>query len=268
MNDADSTPRILLAEDSRANRLVAGAILNQAGYGVDEAPDGIAAVRAAGERRYALILMDLEMPGIDGVEAARRIRKLPHPRGDVPILALTGGSVGADRDRCLAAGMDGFLSKPVDRVRLLEAVAHWVEAGDAPAWVREQRTDGAPLLLNRCTLAQLEEDVGTELLPEILATFLVETERRVRALAARARAGDIAGAADEAHALKGSAGTFGAMALRQCACELEQAGRAGDADATLKLLPTVEGLTGQTCNLLRAEYDFLAPLTPAPPIGQ
>jgi hypothetical protein len=256
----DARHRVLLAVDSpAANGMVASTILAQAGYAVDETPDGLSAVQAAAARRYDLILMDLALPGIDGVEATRRIRRLPQPRGDVPILAMTGTGIAQDKDRCYAAGMDGFLTKPIDRLELLEAVAHWVAAADDPAWGLEPRPGVAPPLVNRRTLAQLEEDVGSELMPEILMTFIDEGARRLRLLEERVNAGDAAGAADQAHALKGSAGTFGAMALRQAVHEIEQLGRAGDAPRLAALMPQVRRQMAATCDLLRSDYPFLTP---------
>jgi CheY-like chemotaxis protein/HPt (histidine-containing phosphotransfer) domain-containing protein len=236
-----------------------GAILTQAGYAVDEAQDGLSAVQAAAARSYDLILMDLAMPELDGVEATRRIRRLPQPGAHVPILAMTGSAIAQDMDRCYAVGMDGFLTKPIDRLELLEAVAHWVAAANDPAWGLEPRPGVTAPLLNRRTLAQLEEDVGSELMPELLVTFIDEGARRLRLLEERVNAGDAAGAADQAHALKGSSGTFGAMALRQSVHDLEQLGRAGDAQRLAALMPEVHRRMAATCDLLRADYPFLAP---------
>lgn len=257
MNRADAKHRILLVDADRTDGPAALAMLTRAGYAVDETTDGLCAVQAAAAQPYDLILMDLHPSGLDGLEATRRIRRLPHPRGDVPILALSPGSGAEDKDLCLAAGADGLLAQPVSQVGLLEAVAHWVESAEDPAWGLEMRPGVAPPLINRCTLGQLEEDVGAELLPEILATFLVETERRLGLLAARAGAGDADGAAHEAHALKGGSGTFGAMALRQAAFEMEQAGRAGDRERIDLLLPGLQRLARETCALLRTLFPGL-----------
>jgi two-component system, sensor histidine kinase and response regulator len=263
LNDAAARYRILLAECATAAPPATADLLTRAGYAVDAVADGLAAVDLAGSHPYDLILIDLDLdpspPGLDALETARRIRRLARPRGDVPILAIAGDRFAGLKDRCAAAGMDGCLARPIGLVALLEAVAHWVEASEDPAWGLEPRPGTVPPLLNRCTLTQLEEDVGTPLLPDILGTFLAESERRLGLLAARVAAGDAKGAADEAHALKGSAGTFGAMALRQAVFEMEQAGRAGDLGRVALLLPEIARLVGETCALLRAEYPFLAP---------
>ncbi|WP_295430101.1 Hpt domain-containing protein [uncultured Thiodictyon sp.] len=264
MNPSDARRRILLIEDRRTGGLPDAAILAQAGYVVD-ALDGLEACAAAAQHPYALILMALGAADLDGViEAARRIRRLPYPRGDVPILVLTGTLGETDRERCRAVGMDGFLTRSGEQEALLEAVAHWVEAADDPTWGLDARPGVTAPLLNRRTLAQLEEDLGAELLPEVLSTFLTETARRLGLLEARVGAGDAAGAADEAHALKGSAGTFGAMALRQAVDEMERSGRGGDAARLTALLPEVRRLVTTTCALLAAEYSSVVADTPRP----
>jgi two-component system, sensor histidine kinase and response regulator len=259
VSTADQRHRILLAEGSRSKRMLASQVLAQAGYAVDEVADGRSAVEAAAACRYDLILMALAMPGLDAVEATRRIRRLPHPCGDVPILTMTETAGAQDKDRCSAAGIDGFLSTATDRLDLLEAVTHWVEAADDPAWGLAARPGVTPPLVNRRTLIQLEEDVGSEQLPEILLTFLLESERRVGLLEARVSANDPQGAADQAHALKGSAGTFGAMAFRQIVHELEQAGRAGACERLAALLPELRLVVVATRARLCADYPFLAP---------
>ncbi|WP_295446676.1 hybrid sensor histidine kinase/response regulator [uncultured Thiodictyon sp.] len=254
MNPFDARHRILLVADSPAIRGLVGEILGAAGYALDAVPDGPQAVQRAAADRYALVLTALSLPGLDGMAATHAIRRLPYPQGDVPILAITATVSVMDRDRCFAAGIDGFLTTPIDRLDLLEAVAQWLEAADDPTWGLDARPGVAPPLVNRRTLAQLEEDVGPELLPEILTTFLQETERRLALLEARVLAGDALGAADEAHALKGSSGTFGAMALRQAVHEMELSGRAGEGVRLGELMPEVRRLVTVTCDLLRAEY--------------
>jgi PAS domain S-box-containing protein len=116
---------ILLVEDEPINRQIVIDILGELGLGIDTAGDGAEAVRKAGERRYDLILMDVRMPGMDGMEAARQIRR-GQPGPSVPIIALTADSLLQDRERCLAAGMNGFIAKPFDPELLLATVRHWL----------------------------------------------------------------------------------------------------------------------------------------------
>jgi CheY-like chemotaxis protein/HPt (histidine-containing phosphotransfer) domain-containing protein len=259
MSDTDARPRVLVAEAGHAQRLATGQVLGQAGYLVDETNDGDGAVASAAACRYHLILMGLELPGGDAIEAALRIRRLPHPYGDVPILAMTGGGIAPDQGRCDAAGIDAVLTSPIAPLALLEAAASWVAAADDPTWGLEPRPGVAPPLVNRRTLAYLEEDLGRELLIEILVTFVEESERRLRLLEERVGAGDAAGAADEAHALKGSAGTFGAMAMRAYVQDIERSGRAGQRERLTALLPQLRPLLVATCDQLRAQYPLPVP---------
>jgi len=107
---------ILLAEDNAINALLARELLRLRGHAVEHVTTGNAAVEAAGAKRFDLIVMDIHMPGLDGIEAARRIRtaEIAHGEPRAPILALTADVLDAGRKACLEAGMDGFLAKPVD----------------------------------------------------------------------------------------------------------------------------------------------------------
>jgi CheY-like chemotaxis protein len=115
-------PRILIVDDTPSQRGLAAAYVAKAGYATTTAESGAAAVALAAEGGIGLVLMDLKMPGLDGLAATRLIRALPPPAGEVPIVALTADATEADRKRCLATGMTGFLTKPIDREALLAAV--------------------------------------------------------------------------------------------------------------------------------------------------
>jgi len=127
-----ATMPILLVEDSAPNRLVATAILSKAGYRVETAENGLQALSAVKQNQYGLVLMDVAMPEMDGLEATRTIRRLKGERGRVPIVAMTAGAFDEDRQRCLEAGMNDFVSKPVVRADLLKAVERWLEASAVP----------------------------------------------------------------------------------------------------------------------------------------
>jgi len=115
--------RLLLAEDNPTNRKVALAMLSGAGYDVDTVPDGAAAVAALTARNYDAILMDCQMPELDGYEATAAIRAQEGKLRHTPIIAMTAGARREDKERCLAAGMDAYLAKPVSRPNLLAVVA-------------------------------------------------------------------------------------------------------------------------------------------------
>jgi PAS domain S-box-containing protein len=119
-------PRLLLAEDNRTNQLFAMTLLRGAGYCVDLAEDGVQAVAAAAAQDYAAILMDLQMPTMDGLEATQRIRALDGPRSRVPIVALTAHAMPQARAECVEAGMNDYLAKPVNKAELIAMMARWV----------------------------------------------------------------------------------------------------------------------------------------------
>ncbi len=241
--------RILLAEDGKANQLVAAAILRKAGYTVELARDGAEAAACAESADYDLILMDLRMPLMDGFAATRAIRQLEGARGRVPIIAMTASAMPGDPERCYEAGMDGHLPKPLDRAQLLAAVERALDSRPrrprAPMPEIEPGGAGAPLL-DRETLEELRAAVGPGRLPRLVGVFVQETEERVRRMAALTDPGAIS---DEAHSLKAAAATFGAAALRDAAKAIEDACRLHD-DARLSQL------LGQLVDL--AERSFAA----------
>jgi CheY-like chemotaxis protein len=123
----DSAPRLLPVEDNQVNRTVALAMLGMAQrYNVDVAKDGYAALARLGEQAYDLVLMDVQMPELDSLEATRRIRCMQTPASALPIIGMTAHVFAEDRDECLAVGMYDYISKPVNRVILLEKVSHWL----------------------------------------------------------------------------------------------------------------------------------------------
>ena len=133
--------RVLLAEDNAINQNLAVRLLENHGHSVTVANDGVEAVAAVREGEFDVVLMDVQMPNMDGLEAAAAIRALE--RGTtrhVPIVAMTARAMKGDQERCLAAGMDGYISKPIQPGRMMEAIAHATERTAAPAEATAEAT--------------------------------------------------------------------------------------------------------------------------------
>jgi two-component system sensor histidine kinase/response regulator len=117
--------RILLADDNPVNCRLAAVMIEKAGHRIDVVHDGAAAVESLRDKHYDVVLMDVQMPGVDGLEATRRIRRLPAGRATVPVIAITAQALADDEQRCLDAGMNDYISKPIDRARLLSKLVQW-----------------------------------------------------------------------------------------------------------------------------------------------
>jgi signal transduction histidine kinase/CheY-like chemotaxis protein len=231
--------RILLAEDNEVNRKVALLMLERLGNKADVAVDGIEVLEALRRQTYDLVLMDIQMPRMDGLETTRRIRE--EPAGRRPrIVAMTANALLGDREACLAAGMDDYLSKPMRLDDLRGALLRTEKLPDRPAaaptvssgfagsaegagFAASAGLDPAPLE----QLRRLEASTGRSILREVVDTFLAETPQRLAKLREALSGGDGEALALFAHSLKGSSGQLGAVRLASLCRELEAAGRAG-----------------------------------------
>lgn len=231
--------RVLLAEDNPANQMVARTMLENAGFEVDLAATGVEAVNAATARIYDLILMDIGMPEMDGIEATAEIRKLTKGRGDAPIIAMTAHVMQGDRESILSQGMDDYLSKPVRKSNLLKCLARWLKPFSESDENADQNgssknsdrgTEDMDAPLNTKALIQLGEDTDPSLLPELIDTFVTNARERIAAIEKAAGTNDAPAIEHEAHALKSSAATFGAVQVHKLAIDLELAGSNADAE--------------------------------------
>ncbi|HSV69884.1 MAG TPA: response regulator [Methylibium sp.] len=231
--------RVLLVEDNPLNQEVALALLADAGIDADLAADGAAAVARVSERDYDLVLMDMQMPVLDGLAATRAIRALPG-RDALPIVAMTANAMAEDRQRCLDAGMNDHLAKPIALDRLWQTLARWLPARPAASAAavdgpdRRGDFEGIDGLDSRAALARMN---GREGLYRALLRRFVETERsRPAALRAALAAGRREEALELLHALRGSAATIGATTLVDAGLALEAALRTPDPSADAAVL--------------------------------
>jgi signal transduction histidine kinase/DNA-binding response OmpR family regulator len=202
--------RVLVVDDVAANRLVARAMLTSAGHHVTLVEDGSAALAAVEAGDFDLVLMDLQMPVMDGLEATRRIRQLPAPRSHLPIVAVTASVLPEQVDACRAAGMDAHLSKPIDRESLLRMVADFGRrAAMAPAG-----PPPSPPVLDPVAFEALTRDLGGAA-PAVMAEFAVELRRGAEMLDALNGSTEVSQVRAAIHRLMGVSRTLGAAQLVQ-----------------------------------------------------
>jgi len=248
--------RILLAEDNVVNQKVALKILEKMGYRADVVGDGLQAVEALRARSYDLVLMDVQMPDVDGMEATRRVREtgsgVLNPR--VPIVALTAHAMAGDRQKCLDAGMDDYLAKPIKSAELAAILARWAQPvtvetctsiGEKPGPEMDAGQESTSWdIMNE---AVFDEGVLLALLAgdrvsaaEIVNEYMKDTPAQVSRLRAAVERNDADEVRSRAHNLKGAAASVGAGALRRLATALDERAATGDLADAPALLRDIE----------------------------
>jgi len=250
----------LLAEDNLVNQKVAVKVLERLGYDTYVVNSGLAAVEALQQSRYDVVLMDVQMPGMDGLEATRRVRAADSDAIDssVPIVALTAHATAGDRQECLSSGMDDYLAKPIKPAELAETLERWVrrpqvkpqEDGPAPGpdstekarrtYVSAEETIFDPSVL----LELLDGDSGAA--DQILSDFLDHAPQLINELEEAVARGDAPKVRLHAHTLKGASASVGAQSLRALSARLEEAAAAG----SLEEAPDLVDDLGQALRLL------------------
>lgn len=246
--------RILLAEDQAVNRLLAIRLLEKVGHTVVVAGTGREALTALDRQEFDLVLMDVQMPEMDGISATAAIRERERASdAHLPILALTAHAMSGDRERCLVAGMDDYLSKPIQPKALYEAIARLcphVPGAQADA-VPTDRTGTATSTVTAGETAAPDSDFDREsalvrvegdrtLLYKLIDIFLADCPKRVQEIRAAVGLGDSATLERAAHTLKGAAGLFDARTTVQVLGRLEMMGRTGDLTGAAQALGDLE----------------------------
>ena len=232
--------RVLVAEDNEVNQKVAVRILEKLGYRVEVADDGREALEACARAAYDAVLMDGQMPGMDGYEATRRIREREAGGRRLPIIAMTASAMKGDREKCLEAGMDDYVSKPVTPEALEAVLRRWVRPPAAPAARESPEAPAAGGLLDETIVSSLMSvDDDGSLMDEVVATFLKIAPVRLGAIRKAAK-GDPAQLERAAHSFLGSCGNLGCRAMADLCARLEVLGRSGSTEGAAELARALE----------------------------
>jgi signal transduction histidine kinase/CheY-like chemotaxis protein/HPt (histidine-containing phosphotransfer) domain-containing protein len=249
------TVRILLAEDNIVNQQVALGILNNLGLRADAVADGAEAVKALASFTYDLVLMDVQMPEMDGLEATRQIRSPDSSvrNHQLPIIAMTAHAIQGDREKFLAAGMNDYVAKPISPQVLAAVLKKWlpqetaattaasqgVSAGTAVA-AKEAET---PVFDKAGIMFRLMDDEN--LVKSVVAVYLQDIPRQIEALRGYLEAGDAQAVEIKLHTIKGSSANVGGEALRILACELEKAAKGGSLDVVKSRMGDLDAQFGR-----------------------
>ena len=257
-NTPSKSAHILLVEDNVVNQRVAIRQLQMLGYSVDAAANGLEALEALSRIAYDVVLMDCQMPEMDGYEATREIRRREGESRHTTIIAMTDNTIEANRELCFQSGMDDYINKPARQEDLAALLEHWTQ----PPSATSAKMDGAAgecatarvidrEVINR--LRKLTQATRPELLSELIDLFIKDSPARIDRLREALAQDDAVALAQAAHTLKGSSGQIGARRM-QALCEIiEERSRAGSVQGAAALLLTLEEEFGRVCLALEAE---------------
>jgi PAS domain S-box-containing protein len=236
--------RILLAEDNSINQKLAVALLQKAGYTVETADNGLEAVEKIQRGGISAVLMDVQMPEMDGLEATQRIRHWEAGKKHIPVIAMTAHALKEDRERCLKAGMDDYVAKPLEPGVLLNTLDRWTSIGGAagPAAIAgvaasDEVVQQLPLDLNSA-LPRFNND--RKFFAEMCLEFIVHLQSRIDSLKQAIADKDRETLTRDAHNLKGVSASFSAVPLARLAADLEVACNAEDLDRAASLIASIQ----------------------------
>ena len=236
--DRPSRGHILLAEDYPVNQVVAIRMLERSGYRVDAVNNGREAVEALSNTPYAAVLMDVQMPEMDGYEATAEIRRREGAARHTPIIAMTADAMQGDREKALAAGMDDYIAKPVQREHLDAVLGRWIPEQEPPA------LDLSVLESRRGP----QEDGEPDKLARIVGLFIDDVPLRLEELRLTAEKGEAQEVEETAHMLKGGSGYMGATRMAEICAEIQELGASGELSSVPELL-----------DALQAEFERIRP---------
>jgi PAS domain S-box-containing protein len=224
--------KLLLVEDNLINQKLAIALLTKAGYGCDLAKNGQEAIEAVMDKKYDLVLMDVQMPEMDGFEATRIIREKEGAERHTPIIAMTAHAMAGDREKCIEAGMDDYLSKPLKRDDAFDVISKWLGLRKDYTSSRLSKAAHQRLAADQNVFdvnsALQRMDGNKQLLKELITIFNEQLPAQVQILSNAIENCDAAAILQESHGIKGAASNLSANRLAAVAEEMEKKAKAGD----------------------------------------
>jgi PAS domain S-box-containing protein len=247
--------RILLAEDNTVNQRLATHVLEREGHHVQVAGSGQEAIAMLEQEEFDVVLMDIQMPDLDGLQATARIRQMERTSGKrLPIVAMTAQTGDSDRQLCLNAGMDAYVSKPIRVSELMNLIESVVPGGCFMDSKHDQKSVVEAQFANLDEALALSRVGGDfELLQEVVGLFLDDYPRALEKIRSAVAANDASGVEHNAHSLKGSVSTFGATDVFESALALEKQGRSGNLSGALDGVSKLE----KALQALRPELEAL-----------
>jgi PAS domain S-box-containing protein len=235
--------RILVAEDNAINQKLALQMLRKMGYRADVASDGKEVLQALERQPYDVILMDVQMPEMDGLETTRRICQQRPPQHRPRIIAMTANAMLGDREACLAAGMDDYISKPIRVKELQSALERWGQGEPVTLVPVSPQDDPTPATLDWAVLDELrmlQEEGEPDFVQETVSLYLADTPALIESMRQAVSRGDAAALRLAAHTLKGDSNSLGAKKMGVISLDLEKMGRSGTMEEAGSLLVELE----------------------------
>jgi CheY-like chemotaxis protein/HPt (histidine-containing phosphotransfer) domain-containing protein len=255
-NRIERDKRLLVVDDQAVNRDVATRLLERAGFQVSAVAGGNEAIEALQTESYDLVLMDLHMPGMSGIEATAAIRALPGELSKIPVVALTADTVGDLADDFEKAGFSAFAAKPIDREELIETLEKLLSTGITAA-PEPEGARNETMNLDPDMIETLKKAIGDAAFPALLDNFISDIGEQLGSLRPALESGEFEDVRIGAHNIKGCAGTVGAMRLRGAAESLEHADFDRDASAASSRLAELERLGSEALAALSSYRNAL-----------
>ena len=246
-----SKQKLLLAEDNIINQKVAIKLLNNAGYYVEAVDNGLKALNAVKDDSYSLVLMDIQMPEMDGLTASAEIRKLNNGKKDIPIIAITAHALAGDKEKCLSMGMNDYITKPIIAKQLIEAIDRLLNIEEKKVLLKEEKQMDSKIFdfehLDKISMGD------TSFQKDILSTYIEDVEKRAQKLETLFIEKDFQKLTKEAHTVKGASYSVGAVKIGDEALAIEISSKHNDVDNLNLRIKNLKNAVSETTEILN-EY--------------